>query len=231
MNVKINKEESDYLLTKAAVKYVVGSKLYGTDTEKSDTDVLVLYNSFHINFDVTLVPTHQLQYDDLEANTQYLFTSTTQYVQNLFKGESTINADVVLFEDSATIDSKLMILRSFKIIKAYLGFAKRDIKQLEKKLFHVRRGLHTAECLLNSTIVEKSNLLRFDELYPSKDVEFYLNLEKTLRFRLSEQHAKGLISDYNSKMMVQNFLESKSDIEKSIINKLMGSMNIREFKY
>ena len=151
MNIKINKEEADYIFSLNNKQYIFGSKLYGTSNDDSDTDILVIYESFHKERDVFYPNYHQFQYDDLENNKQYVFTSKEMFYKNLLSGDSTINSDIVLFNDNfIDIKDKLNICRTYKVIKAYIGFANRDIKNINKgknKHFHIERSLYSAEKL------------------------------------------------------------------------------------
>ena len=61
-------------MTYSIEEYVFGSKLYGTDNENSDTDILVIYKcpiawKKYIN---TLPNFHMFQYDDCENNKQFI---------------------------------------------------------------------------------------------------------------------------------------------------------------
>ena len=63
-------------------------------------------------------------------------------------------------------ENKLEILRTYKIIKSFIGFAKRDIKQYslgkdKNKLFHINRGLYCAEEPFNNRL---PNINKFKEL-------------------------------------------------------------------
>lgn len=157
MNIKINTAQARFILDGYALRtYTVGSHLYGVQGPASDVDYLVLYRSFHETADLHYPNYHQFQWDDTEHNAQYLFSSERQFWKNLYSGDSTINADVVLFAEGAYSEvQKLNITRTFNIIKAFLGFAKRDLKLLNKgknKLFHINRGLYCAQCLLENRL-------------------------------------------------------------------------------
>lgn len=52
MNIKIIEEEYEFLINKPNERFLIGSKLYGTDNEKSDTDMLIVYESFHEESDL-----------------------------------------------------------------------------------------------------------------------------------------------------------------------------------
>lgn len=232
MNIKINKEEFEFLISREKARYLFGSRLYGTNGEKSDTDIMIIYDDFGLKAITSLIPIqHQFQYDDLDNNTQYVFTTETQFAQNLFSGDSTINTDILMLAEDSFEDLQISVLYSFKIIKAYLGFAKRDIANIKgkNKLFHVRRGLYTASCLLAGYLVTKNDIRRLSEIYPSEDPSFYLELEKRLRLDLHANYAKNVISDYNVNAF--KHIAFNSDIEISLKNKFLKGINTREFKY
>lgn len=232
MNIKINKEEFEYLISREKARYLFGSRLYGTNSEESDTDIMIIYDDFGLNNITDLIPSqHQFQYDDLENNTQYVFTTEKQFNQNALSGDSTINCDIILFSDINFDETKYRALYSFKVIKAYLGFAKRDISNIKgkNKLFHVRRGLYTAKELINGNLPTKKEIQELHLLYPSEDAQFYLGLEKTLRFELHEAYAKRILSDYNPNVFT---ISNKfNNIETSLAEKFIKGINTREFKY
>ncbi len=223
MNIKINREESEYLFNLELNRYLFGSRLYKTNKEDSDSDILIIYKSFHKESDIYYPNYHQFQYDDIENNIQYIFSSEEVFYKNLLSGDSTINSDIVLFNDNfKNIEDKLNLCRTYKIIKAYLGFSKRDIKMFNKgknKLFHIQRGLYTAEKLINNEIPIIDDFKNFN----INDLEELSNKEKQLREIINDMFDKDLLTLYpkNSLISGKNSLEIK----------LIESNNIKEFKY
>lgn len=67
MNIPISTEEFNYINQFVLGKAVIGSKLYGTDNENSDTDYLCLYASGRLELESGLPNTHQFFYKDKEA--------------------------------------------------------------------------------------------------------------------------------------------------------------------
>lgn len=162
MNIHIkNKALFDELIKSTYFKVEVGSKLYGLKTDKSDTDILCIYRESNKNSLLSSIH-HQLQYKDTENNVDYIFTTLPNFVRNIMIGDSTINYEV-LFTDELR-DSELKFLwdcrywfRTYNLTKAYLGFAKRDLKQTfnsafdrNKKLSHAIRGILAANLLLTN---------------------------------------------------------------------------------
>ena len=70
---------------------------------------------------------HQFQYKDIENNIDYIWISNEQFFKNQASGESTINSDIILFADFLEESSKLNMCRTYNVMKAYLGFAIRDL--------------------------------------------------------------------------------------------------------
>ena len=222
MNIKITKEENLVLNHLTIKSYIVGSKLYRTDNFDSDTDYLIIYNSIG-DSDIYYPNSHQLQYDDIDNNSQYIYTTERQFYSNLFSGDSTINVDVILFYDDYTESEKLNICRTYNIIKAFLGFVKRDIKFLGKnksKLFHVHRGLYCAEKLLNNELPILSDLTK---LNMSSDTKELLSKCNELRERMNKLFESDELTLYPKNPICS----VKSSIEK----KLIESNNTREFRY
>jgi hypothetical protein len=225
MNIKITKEEYNYVLDNALVlsRQVVGSRMYGTNTEKSDTDILIVYKNF-MESDNYYPNYHQLQYDDIENNTQYILTTETQFFRNLYSGDSTINFDVVLYYTAhRTKDDKLNMLRTFNIIKAFIGFAKRDIKQVnigKNKLFHIERSLYCAEELLHDRLPNTELFIGFGK---NDDITYFKNKEIELRKMCNALFEVGDLTMY-PKLPI---FEPVNDLERKIIE----ANNIKEFKY
>lgn len=229
MNIKITKAEFDYCNSFDSDKYLIGSRLYGTNREDSDYDYLyVMYESpfkssdYYPNF-------HQLQYDDLENNTQHIFTTISRFYANLFSGDSSINADIVMFSACPPIkcdvidDSvRLNYCRTYNIIKSYLGFAKRDIlrkNEGKNKHFHVARGLYCADELINNRLPLLSGLSSYSHL----SFEELMVLHNDLRKQLNSLYDANDITTYPKEFIVTP--------RNSVEQKLMESNNIKQFKY
>ena len=223
MNIKITKDEFEYFKenTIAAFETVIGSRMYGTSNEKSDTDILIVHEEF-FEADRYYPNYHQLQYDDIKNNIQYILTTDRKFYLNLFSGDSTINADVVLFYLDETDEEKLNMLRTFNIIKAFIGFAKRDIKFINKgknKLFHIERGLYCAEELLNNRL---PNIEMFKN-FGNCDIELLMQKEKTLRTQCNNMFDNGELTMFPKLPII--------DPVNSLESKIIEANNITKFKY
>lgn len=223
MNVKINTSQAWFILHSYALRtYKIGSHLYGVQRPGSDVDYLVLYKSFHETSDLHYPNYHQFQWDDTENNAQYIFSSERQFWKNLYSGDSTINADVILFADDAyTETQKLNITRTFNIIKAFLGFAKRDLKLVNKgknKLFHINRGLYCAECLLDNRLPLLSEF-NFTET----SVKILAERETDLRARCNGQ----LEADELTLFPKVSVVETNNELEALMV----AANNTKEFRY
>lgn len=223
MNIKITEQEAEFLFDRETTRHLIGSHLYGTATDKSDTDYLVCYdyefysNKYYPNF-------HQFQLD--RDNIQFIFTSEYQFWKNLYSGDSTINADVVMFSDIFGISDKdkLLVLRTYKIIKAFIGFAKRDLKQAKgnlyyKKFAHAQRGLYCAEKLLNNEIPKVKEWLNI-----TTTIKELTEKEIELRRKCNELFEKKELTLYSidTKLITP---------ENSLEQKMIEANNIIEFKY
>jgi hypothetical protein len=142
----------------------IGSGMYNLKTETSDTDILVIYLDGVVNSNSIIRTHHQLQYikDNKDGSTiDYIFTSLTQFLNNILSGDSTINYEVLKSEAFKNHSkefkflSELEVFDNINVIKSYLGMAKRDLKVIKgefstKKLYHISRGILFAEAVLNS---------------------------------------------------------------------------------
>lgn len=137
MNVKITKEEFDKISQFLVDWYLVGSKLHKTDSANSDLDmVYVVSDETRLGNDKTY------QYTENGNNqTDYLICTEQRFEKCRNDG-----SDIVLYEASPGPTN-------YKIIKAYLGLAKRDLKEYEKtkepkKKYHALRCWRIARDLM-----------------------------------------------------------------------------------
>jgi predicted nucleotidyltransferase len=230
MNIKITKEEHLRLDSFTNRKVTIGSRLYGTNSRDSDLDLLCVYRPpTSWNDDLGMFPnSHQFQYT--EDNTDYIWTTMDQFSRNQTSGESTINSDVImwnrsLFKKGSLLDeSALAHVRTYKVIKAYLGFAKRDIRNWkhDKKLGHAARGLYCASCLLKNELPTLEGVRKQIELYNNnhKMVVRLKNRHDGLRKTMNDMYNKGELENY--------YIE---DCDDPLLQQLLDSNNIREFRY
>lgn len=226
MNIKISKEEFEKLLSYESDRGVIGSRLYGTQNEDSDTDILITYElpKEWSNIWFGHYTHHQFQYDCKESNTQYILTEVAQFYKNLIDGDSTINADVLMFDKDIDLsdEEKLSYLNSYKVIKAFLGFVKRDIKKWNgrNKKFHANRGLYTVSCLLKGELPKLEEIQRFGRGEGLLDKEGCEKLEKELREELNLLFQNKELSLYYV-----------PKVEDTLFQKLLDSRNVTEFRY
>lgn len=222
MNVKITKEDHERLCKSKFLEYQFGSRLFGTHTEDSDYDYMRVYDFYTVfnEPDFYLPNIHSFQYDDEENNAQYLWLTYRQFYQNLYSGDGTMQSDVVLFSGVWEKEDALRLCRTYKIIKAYCGVAKRDLKlhNNPKKIFHADRSLYIAHCLMENFIPDLKviqNMME-DIAEPTKLMDY----EKTLRQAASRMYENKLLDGYN--------IPPARD---PLLNKMLEANNIREFKY
>lgn len=209
MNIKITKEQHERLCLEPFKEYLFGSQLHGIANENSDYDyVRVISDDFYLSFTSLakyLPNIHSWQYDG-DNNTQYVWMTEKQFYHNLFSGDGNMLCDIVIL--SGNFDDPLFLTRTYKIIKGYIGTAKRDLKlhgSWDKKRFHAVRSFYMAEKLMKKEIPTTEELKK-------KEVE--------LRSALNDMLNKGEIDLYPS-------FSSNDDL----IQLLLNANNIREFKY
>jgi hypothetical protein len=130
-------------------------------------------------------------------------------------------ADIVLL--SGKFDDPLFLCRTYKIIKAYLGVAKRDLKlhgNVEKKRFHALRSLIMAEKLMENVLPDVGDIqmLKFATHLPSKEKLF--EMEKNTRERLNNLLNLGDLDMY-----------PVFEEEDSLVKTMLQANNTREFRY
>ena len=160
MNIHITTEEFNELMTKKIIgKFIIGSKLYGTDDENSDTDYLVIMYPFKNKRYSAFSNHHQCQYKDKDNNIDYNFVDIIDFIDNLVSGDSTVNYELLYspeFQANTEIgwlSNYIEDFRTYNIIKSYCGLVERDIKHFNKRvgsdrvsgLCHIKRGFYFAQ--------------------------------------------------------------------------------------
>lgn len=226
MNIKISKELHEQLCQLEYKEYLFGSQLHGIANENSDYDYIrVISDDFYSRFSslARFLPNiHSWQFDG--ESVQYIWMTETQFWRGLFSGDGNNLSDVVLL--SGKFENPMFLCKTYKIIKGFIGVAKRDLKlhgNNDKKKFHALRSMYMAEMLMDNKppTVEGIKLLykNYGECYlPS--TEALKNKEVLLRERLNNMLNKGEIDLY------PRFKE-----EDELVQILSHSNNIREFKY
>lgn len=231
MNIKITKEQHERLLRHKEHEFLFGSHLFGVNDENSDMDIICIYNDKSVFgqrlVDYQSLPNiHSFQYDDKENNTQYVWCTLEQFMRSISSGDGTHYIDALLFtneDDDLTDLEKVEVLRTYKIIKAYLGVAKRDMKLHRndpKKQFHAMRSNYIAECLMKNEMpkLEVIQQLKEDRKYPN------IIIEQTERLRIT---LNGLLNSGEIDM----YYIPQVNREDDLLMLQLNSNNIREFKY
>jgi len=224
MNIHITKSQHEYLQKFVIQTFKIGSHLYGTNNENSDLDLLCIYEPnksdlYRIN---EFIITHQLQYKDVDNNIDYIYSTINQYHWNQRSGESTINSDVMLFSNYLLTDACF----TYKVIKGYLGMAKRDLKQYKEgthKLIHTKRGLYCAEMLMMRQLPSLDVIRTFYNI--DHDVNELIELEKKLRSKLTDMFNKDEIKMY----YIPEIYDEDND--EGVFQLLLNSKNTKEFRY
>lgn len=191
-------------------EFLVGSHLYGTNTESSDKDYLCIYVP-SLNEINSFTNTHH-QFQIKENGCDYILTNIQSFIRNLLNGDATINFELIHSE--SILNSPISFFyevkdkfRTYNIIKAYLGFAKRDLNsyQHHKQLKHGIRSYFAAKKLLNftySNIPDDFLLSLYSEIdnndYSSnfKLANSYLTKVNELRKSLNALHNNNEIVKY-----------------------------------
>lgn len=200
-------------------KIIVGSHMYGLNNEESDIDILYIYNPSPFQLINPFKNHHQFQYK--EGNTDHLYVDLPAFIQNIVTGDSTINFEVInspKFKEA--FDESLHFLAdmsksfyTYNVAKAYLGFAKRDLKQsralrgreMKKKLVHIHRSIVSArQIMYNNEFDMRFGII--NSFY--KNNESHLARKATrdklyremndLRSELQDMHDNRLIKRYMS---------------------------------
>lgn len=225
MNIKISKEQHIKLCGYHYSEYIFGSQLHGIANDDSDFDyVRVISDDFYNNFTTLakyLPNIHSFQYDDFENNSQYVWTTEKQFYHNLFSGDGNMIADIVIL--SGEWNDALFLTRTYKIIKGYLGVAKRDLKLHginPKKQFHALRSLYMAKTLMENRLPTVDDIIELKNSSVDLNKDDLWNEEQELRNKLNDMLNNGEID-----------LFPKFDEKDDLVLTMINSNNIREFKY
>ncbi len=213
MNLHFKDTELFEKLEKATLfKAVVGSHMYGTNTEKSDLDYLSIYVPSISERNTFYQSHHQLQFkgDGVDHNYVNVFT----FLKNLINADSTINLEVVCHESIK--DSCLGFLYeirdvfyNYKIVRGYTGFCNRDLKHLpkqpndyekNKKLCHVVRGLDFAKQVYDkkfSPIISEETKESFDIIMSIDNWEIRKKVTDSLKEEV-DAYRKFISEKYDS---------------------------------
>lgn len=185
MNIHIFNKEAFELLEEASIFSIdIGSTMYGTTNKESDKDLLHVYIPCIEELTSFVETHHQFQYK--ENGVDYLFVNIFQFFRNALNGDSTINFEVInhfSLENTAFdwVYKNRFIFANYRILKSYLGIARRDLKHLSKertirdknkKLAHVVRSYYFVEDILNQKfkpIIQKERLVEIIEIHQLKD--------------------------------------------------------------
>jgi len=134
------------------VKVVIGSHMYGTNTQSSDMDYLYIYATSENELLSFIKTHHQLQYK--EDGIDHNFVSLHCFLANCISGDSSINFEVI--NSNSLIGTHLEFLYhnrdsflTYTVIRNFLGLARRDVKHFYsakteadkiKRLKHAIRG-------------------------------------------------------------------------------------------
>jgi len=163
MNIHINDRNIFEELKRISVFNIeIGSKMYGTNNDESDTDILYIYIPSYDELNSISASYHQYQFK--EDGIDHIFTDIYTFIKNSLNGDSTINFEVI--NNKKLVGSELEwlynnkgIFRNYKILRAYLGRARKDLKQISsksemkdmtKKLSHAIRGYNFANDILEN---------------------------------------------------------------------------------
>ena len=241
MNIHFNdKELFEKLKSATSAKVVVGSNMYGTNTENSDIDYLYIYATSENELNSFVKVHHQLQYK--EDGIDYNFVSLHNFLNNCINGDSTINFEVI--NSTSLIGTDIEFLYKYRktfltytVIRSYLGLARRDSKHFfsvktdyekSKKLKHVIRGyLYSRDMIDNNFDFDRCNKELLDieiDITSNKQLKEYDTKISELRNVLTEKFNSktlGLSQNLNVKEGIEitklflDYCKSDSFKEKS----------------
>lgn len=179
MNIHIkNKELFEKLQSASLASGRFGSFLYKTNDEFSDSDIHYVYTTSVPELNSFLKSHHHLQWK--ENGVDHIFVNLHTFLSNLIKGDSAVLFELIhseSFKDTSLgfIYEMRNSFINYAIIRAYLGFARRDCQFYHRKqthrdqlkaLGHIHRGYFFAKSLMNKDfkLVDDDFLKVFSEI-------------------------------------------------------------------
>jgi hypothetical protein len=162
------------------------------------------------------------------------------FIKNLVSGDSTVNYEIIHGEEIKSTDLSFLYdykndFSTFNIAKAYLGFAKRDIKSYNNRidstekrgaLLHILRSNYFAYHIINNNVNINSiyEKLRSKKtiINAYKDINilfFIVNQEEEITNKLRKE-----LTDLHNKNKITRYL--KPEIQNIITKKLKEILNI-----
>ncbi len=135
MNIIIDTDTFTALSDYKVFDVEFGSALWGTKNEQSDSDILRIIEPSKMWLSAPYNTDHLLQYKDEVNNIDYIFCTPQTFIRGIVNGDSAIFHEILRL--GGLKHTQLSFLEkidfsTYKILRAYLGLAKRDIKETTK---------------------------------------------------------------------------------------------------
>lgn len=225
MNIHIDSKHLDFLQELSLFSCAIGSQLYGTAHETSDTDILYLYPESLDELQSPFFNHHQFQIKT--TGVDHIFSSFRQFVRNLLQGDSTINIDVLMLtnlceEIPAFQSLKVEMTHCYPVLKCLLGMAKRDLKSAQslKKRQHVHRGLACYEWLRTKGTYTTDDIQRL--LVTTPEVLILKEKEQALRKELNRDYDQNMIKKHLSVACQQEIIDYLLSLDRKKANYLLA---------
>lgn len=205
MNIHFTNPQAFEELKAAAVFSIeIGSKMYGTADEYSDTDILYIYIPSFEELTSLVNTHHQFQYK--EAEVDHLFVNIFQFFRNSLSGDSTINFEVIHHPNliGTAMDWAYQhrhYFQNYKILRSYLGMARRDLhavkkgkteREKNKRMMHVVRGYHFCKAILEghfNPVIKGSLLEELNAIKVFEDSRTRYEFGKGMKLKIDELRA------------------------------------------
>lgn len=217
MNIHIKDKDFFHSLQSASLASArFGSHLYKTNDQFSDSDIHYVYTTSEIETISFLKSHHHLQYK--EEGIDHIFVNLHTFLSNVIKGDSTVLFEIIhsdAFKGTSLefLYNMRIAFNNYAIIRAYLGYSRRDIQHYHKKethreqlkaLGHIHRGYFFAKSLMegNFSLINNDFLEVFAEIKKITETDFktkkhFLNkgqeLVTELRNELNHQFNNNLL--------------------------------------
>lgn len=241
MNIHFTNQEAFGELKAAAIFSIeIGSKMYGTADEYSDTDILYIYIPSFEELTSLVNTHHQFQYK--EAEVDHLFVNIFQFFRNSLSGDSTINFEVIHHSDlvGSSMDwayEHRHYFQNYKILRSYLGMARRDLKDVKrgqtdrvknKRMMHVVRGYYFCKAILDgcfNPVIEGELLQELNEVNGFQDSRIRYEFGAEMKLKIAQ--LRILLNQQLDKNQLQFPQYMQADHQKELDDFIQGIIKER----
>lgn len=135
MNILIDDDLNTHLFSKVKYTLPFGSKIKGNANSESDDDLILIIPEYKSLIASPFFTRHCLQFKT--ENRDLIYSTESQFINNLVNGETVINHQILTLgylKNTPLEFLEKIDMNQFKLIRAYLGLMKRDLKDASSNI-------------------------------------------------------------------------------------------------